>query len=216
MDIHTEKATYEIQYGNVERATHWNTSWDYAKFEVCAHKWADISEADFGVSLMNDCKYGHDIKDSVMRLTLLKSATSPSPVADYGEHFMTYSIMPHSGDFRTGGTVEQAYSLNNPLHSVAVSGGVDILGSEMSFVSVDKPNVVIEAVKKAEDSDDIIVRVYECHNKRSKARLSLNKAPKKCVECNLLEEVEEEIVVSGKDIDFEIKPFEIKTLKIRI
>lgn len=214
MDIHAEKATYEIQYGNVERPTHWNTSWDYARFEVCAHKWADISEADFGVSLMNDCKYGHDIKDSVMRLTLLKSATSPSPVADYGEHYMTYSIMPHSGDFRIGGTIEQAYSLNNPTHAVAVSGGVNILGNEMSYVSVDKPNVVIESVKKAEDSSNLIVRVYECHNKRSDVVMNLAGNITACCECNLLEEADIPIEFSGKQIEFSIKPFEIKTFKI--
>jgi len=216
MDIHTDRATYEIQYGNVERPTHWNTSWDYARFEVCAHKWADISEADFGVSLMNDCKYGHDIKDSVMRLTLLKSATSPSPVADFGEHYMTYSIMPHSGDFRSGGTIEQAYSLNNPMHAVNVSGGAAILGNELSYVSVDKPNVVVEAVKKAEDSDDIIVRVYECHNKRSTVSMTLSGKITACSECNLLEEDDKPVPFEGSKISFIIKPYEIKTFRIRI
>ncbi len=216
MDVHADKATYEIQYGNVERPTHWNTSWDYAKFEVCAHKWADISEADYGVSLMNDCKYGHDIKDSVMRLTLLKSATSPSPVADFGEHFMTYSIMPHAGDFRTGGTIEQAYSLNNPLHSVHVNGGVSILGTEMSYISVDKSNVVVESVKKAEDGNDLIVRLYECHNKRSRVNMKVSGNIISCTECNLLEEQDIAVEFNGDNIKFEIKPFEIKTFKISL
>jgi len=216
MDIHAEKATYEIQYGNVERPTHWNTSWDYARFEVCAHKWADISEADYGVSLMNDCKYGHDIKGSVMRLTLLKSATRPSPVADYGEHYMTYSIMPHSGDFRRGGTVEQAYSLNNPLRAVVPSGGVNILGDSCSFVSVDSDNVVVEAVKKAEDSDDIIVRLYECHNKRTRAAMKLGSSIKECAECNLLEQDEMSSEFKDNEVTFDIKPFEIKTFKIKL
>jgi alpha-mannosidase len=165
---------------------------------------------------MNDCKYGHDIKGSVMRLTLLKSATRPSPVADYGEHFMTYSIMPHKGGFRTGGTIEQAYSLNNPLHSVHVSGGVDILGNTMSFVNVDKPNVVIEAVKKAEDSDDVIVRVYECHNMRTDAILKFSNKIKHCEEVNLLEEKPEEVNYSGKMVKFSIKPYEIRTFKVRL
>lgn len=216
MDIHAEKATYEIQYGNVERPTHWNTSWDYARFEVCAHKWADISEADYGISLMNDCKYGHDIKDSVMRLTLLKSATVPSPMADYGEHFMTYSIMPHPGDFRTGETIEQAYSLNNPLHTVLVSGGVNILGSEMSFVTLDKANVIVESVKKAEDSDDMIVRVYECHNKRAHVSMKIADPIVACSECNLLEEEGQSVGFESDRLEFDIKPFEIKTFRITL
>ncbi len=216
MDIHTGKATYEIQYGNVERPTHWNTSWDYARFEVCAHKWADISEPDFGVSLMNDCKYGHDIKDSVMRLTLLKSATMPSTVADFGEHDMIYSIMPHAGDFRTGGTVNAAYELNCPMHAVAVSGGMDILGNEMSFVSVDKPNVKIEAVKKAEDSRGIIVRVYECFNQRSDVVLTMAKPIKAATECDLMENKESNLNATGNIIEFTIKPFEIKTFIIEL
>ncbi len=216
MDIHTSKATYEIQYGNVERPTHWNTSWDYARFEVCAHKWADISEPDFGVSLMNDCKYGHDIKDSVMRLTLLKSATMPSPVADFGEHDMTYSIMPHEGDFRVGGTVDAAYELNCPVHAVAVSGGMNIIGNEMSFVTIDKQNVKIEAVKKAEDSREVIVRVYECYNQRSDVKLTVAKPVKAAFECDLMENQQSQMQTEGNEISFSIKPYEIKTFKIKL
>jgi alpha-mannosidase len=216
MDIHTSKASYDIQYGNVERPTHWNTSWDYARFEVCAHKWADISEADFGVSMLNDCKYGHDIKDSVMRLTLLKSATLPSPVADFGEHVMTYSIMPHAGDFRSGGTVDAAYELNCPMHAVAVSGGMEILGNEMSFAAVDKPNVVMEAVKMAEDSSEIIVRVYECFNQRTDAILTMAKTIKAAYDCDLMENVEKELAAEGNSLAFSIKPYEIKTFKLSI
>jgi len=216
MDIHTSKATYEIQYGNVERPTHWNTSWDYARFEVCAHKWADISEPDFGVSLMNDCKYGYDIKDSVMRLTLLKSATMPSPVADFGEHDMIYSIMPHAGDFRSGGTVDAAYELNCPMYALPVSGGMNILGGEMSFASIDSPNVKIEAVKKAEDSREVIIRVYECFNQRGNATLTMAKSIKAAYECDLMENAENELEADGNMLSFKIKPFEIKTFMIKL
>lgn len=216
MDIHTSKASYDIQYGNVERPTHWNTSWDYARFEVCAHKWADISEPDFGVSMMNDCKYGHDIKDSVMRLTLLKSATMPSPVADLGEHNMKYSIMPHAGDFRTGGTVDAAYELNCPMHSVLVSGGMNILGSEMSFASVDKENVKIEAVKQAEDGKEVIIRVYECFSQRSTVTMTLAKPLKEAFECDLMEHEEESIASNGNELTFVINPYEIKTFKLKL
>ena len=97
VDVRSTKATYEIQFGNVERPTHWNTSWDYAKFETVAHKWVDLSQRDFGVSLLNDCKYGHDVKDNVMRLTLLKSGIEPDPNADHGHHEFIYSLLPHAG-----------------------------------------------------------------------------------------------------------------------
>lgn len=106
VDIHADKATYEIQFGNIERPTHWNTSWDYARFEVPAHKWADLSEGGYGVSLLNDSKYGYDIKDLVMRLTLLKSAIYPNEEADKEIHEFVYSLYPHKGDWKDGNTVK--------------------------------------------------------------------------------------------------------------
>jgi len=114
VEVHATQATYEIQFGAIERPTHWNTSWDYARFEVCGHRWSDLSEGDYGVSLLNDCKYGHDTKDNVLRLTLIKAATSPDPDADQGRHIFTYSLLPHQGDWRSG-TVQEAALLNNPL-----------------------------------------------------------------------------------------------------
>ncbi len=106
--MNSPRATFEIQWGNVERPTHWNTSWDWARFETCAHKWIDLSEGDYGVSLLNDCKYGHDVKGHTMRLTLLRSAIYPDPEADQGVHEFSYSLLPHQGDWRTD-TVRQAY-----------------------------------------------------------------------------------------------------------
>jgi len=122
VDIRATKATYEIQFGSVERPTHWNTSWDYAKFESVAHKWADLSEQDYGVSLLNDCKYGYDIKDNVMRLTLIKSGIEPDPEADQGHHSFTYSLYPHKGNWFSGGTSQEAYELNYELLGVYVEG----------------------------------------------------------------------------------------------
>ena len=100
VDVMSPAATFDVQWGNVERPTHRNTSWDWARFETCAHKWADLSEGNYGVALLNDCKYGYDIHDNVIRLTLLKSATNPDANADQGEHWMTYSLLPHEGDWR--------------------------------------------------------------------------------------------------------------------
>jgi alpha-mannosidase len=215
VDVHTDKATYDIQYGNIERPTHWNTSWDIAKFEVPAHKWADVSEGGYGVSLLNDCKYGYDIKDSVMRLTLLRSPTEPNPDADKEVHNFVYSLYPHKGDWREGKTVLMAYSFNCPMYAKVEKPHEGMLPKEFSLVSVDKENVIIEAVKKAEDSDEIILRLYEYQNKREKGKVNLCKTIEKVVECNLMEEEIEPVEFRSTTFSFEIMPYEIKTFKIK-
>lgn len=216
VDIHSDKAAYEIQYGNVERPTHWNTSWDYARFEVCAHKWADLSEDGYGVSLLNDCKFGHDIKESVMRLTLLKSATHPNVDADREVHEFTYSLYPHKGGWKEAGTVQMAYELNCPMYAKVEDAHPGTLREEFSMVSVDRDNVVVEVVKKAEDSEAIIVRLYECYNRRTTATLCFFKEIAKAAECDLMENELTEMHMNGNQIAFEIKPYEIKTFKIRL
>lgn len=214
VDIHTDKATYEIQYGNVERPTHWNTSWDFARFEVAAHKWADLSEEGYGVSLLNDCKYGHDIKDSTMRLTLLKSACEPNVDADREKHEFTYSLYPHSGNWKEGKVVQAAYSLNSPFTVKVEKPHEGKLPSSLSLFNVDKENVIIEVVKKAEDSEAIIVRLYEYENRRTKVKLSSFRNIERAFECDLLENDISELSTDYSSIDFEIKPYEIKTFKI--
>lgn len=118
-DIRSTKATYDIQFGHVERPTHWNNSWDWARFEVCGHKWADLSETGYGVSLLNNCKYGYNIKDNAMKLSLLKSAKYPDTSADMGEHDFTYALLPHAGTFLDGMVIEEANRLNLPALAVA-------------------------------------------------------------------------------------------------
>lgn len=216
VDIHTNHASYDIQFGNIDRPNHWNTSWDYAKFEVCAHKWADISEYGYGVSILNDCKYGHDIKDNLMRLTLIKSAVWPNIDADREMHEFTYSLYPHKGDWRGGGTVNMAYKLNYPMHAMIVDVHSGNLPDEFSLISLDCENVIAETVKKAEDSDDIIIRVYECYNMKSKVRAVFFKKIVKISECDLMEN---EISICKADSNtfiFEINPYEIKTFKLKI
>ena len=117
VDIRSTVATYDVQFGNVKRPTNWNTSWEMAKFESVAQQWVDLSQRDYGVSLLNNCKYGHDIKDNVIRLTLLKSATHPDPVQDQGEQNFTYSLLPHKGDFIEADTVKAAYSFKSTIKS---------------------------------------------------------------------------------------------------
>ncbi len=216
IEINTNKATYEIQYGNVERPTHRNTSWDVARFEVCGQKWADLSEGDFGVSLLNESKYGHDIKEGVMRLTLLKSGIEPNPTTDQEEHFFTYSLYPHAGDWKEANTVQMAYNLNVPLYTKVEEAHQGELPKELSMVKLNVNNVIVEVVKKAEDSEDLVIRMYECYNKRTDVTLELFRDIEKATECNLMERDIEEVAFEGNKINFQIKPYEIKSFKVRL
>ena len=215
VDINANKATYDIQFGNVERPTHRNTSWDYAKFEVCAHKFADISEDGYGVSILNDCKYGHDIHDGNIRLTLLKCATYPNEVADQGKHKFTYSIFPHAGSFKEAGTIKQAYDLNNPMTALSVSANNGKLADNFSALKVSNDNVVVETIKKAEDDEAYIIRAYEAHNRRTNAEFEVGFDVSKAYICDLMENELEEIVIKDNKFTLNIKPFEICTIKIK-
>ncbi|MGM9647724.1 MAG: alpha-mannosidase [Eubacteriales bacterium] len=213
-EITSDKATYDIQYGNVERPTHYNTSWEQAKFEVCAHKFADLSEYNYGVSILNDCKYGHDIHGGVIRLTLLKSATFPNPAADKEIHRFTYSIYPHSGDFRTAGTVQMAYQLNNPMTAVPVAAQTGSLADCYSMISVNRENIFIESIKEAEDSDAIIVRLYDAFDTTAKVTVNFGFDVAKVETATILEEPEAEIPAINNAVTLTVKPFEIVTLKV--
>jgi alpha-mannosidase len=216
VDVHSDKATYEIQFGNVERPAHWNTSWDFARFEVCAHKWVDISEEGYGVSLLNDCKYGHDIKDSVMRITLLKSGRYPNPIADREEHRFIYSIYPHGGNWKDAGTVKMGYQLNVPVYAKVEQPHMGTLPSALSMVGVNCDNVIIDTVKKAEDSDSLIIRMYECCNKRTDVKVTFFKPLLKVAECNLTERELQPVDMQGNTFLFRIRPYEIKTFKLTV
>lgn len=213
--INATRATYEIQFGNLERPTHRNTSWDMARFEVCAHRWVDLSESGYGVSLLNDSKYGHDIHDNVMRLTLLKSAISPDAEADQGLHRFTYSLFPHPGDWREAQTVRRAYELNVP--ALATSGFLAQEQKELvssSFVEIDASHVIIDTIKPAEDGNGLIVRLYEAHNSRGSCTLTFARPLSSAEECNLLEESLALASYKGNELSFQIKPFEIKTFRV--
>ena len=217
VDIHAEKATYDIQFGNVERPTHWNTSWDLAKFEVCGHKWADLSEGGYGVSLLNDCKYGYDIKEGEMRLTLLKSPISPNEDADREVHRFIYSLYPHSGDWKQADTVKIGYELNQPAEALVLPAQDGTLPKEMSFASVDKDNVVMEVIKQAEESRDVIIRVHECKNTRTYAHIAFFKDIAEVSECDLEERKEiKKLKPEGVGFGFEIMPYEIKTFRLKL
>ncbi|MFC1806252.1 alpha-mannosidase, partial [Planctomycetota bacterium] len=173
VDVRSDKARYEIQFGSVERPTHWNTPQDFARFEVVAHKWADLSEGDYGVALLNDAKYGHDIRGNVIRLSLLRAPKMPDPNADVGKtHTFTYSLLPHPGDFKAG-VVRRGYELNVPVIAEPVAPSKGARPAAASLLSITGDNVVIDTVKKAEDDDALIVRLYEAHACRGRRTLTL-------------------------------------------
>jgi len=213
--IRSDRATYEIQYGHVERPTHANTSWDVARFEVCAHKWADLSESGYGVALLNDCKYGYDISGNVIRLSLLRSPTWPDPVADRGPQRFTYRLLPHAGDLREAGVIDAAYDLNVAPRLVATDPHAGSAPPQASLLSVDVPHVVIEAVKRAEDHpSDLIVRLYDAWGRRGPVTLRTPWEPRRATRTDLLERETAPVDVEGDAVHFDISPFEIVTLKL--
>lgn len=212
VDIRSTMATYDVQFGNVKRPTHWNTSWDRARFESVAQQWVDLSERNYGVSLLNNCKYGHDIKDNVMRLTLLKSATHPDPVQDQGEQNFTYSLLPHSGDFIDGNTVKHAYELNQPLR--AIKG---MLKSEVKkqLFKFNDTNILVDAIKKAEDEDMIIIRFHDYSGSRQNVSIDSDYEITGWMETNLMEKPIENLR-NENSINVVVNPYEIKTLMIKM
>lgn len=211
VDIRATEATYDIQFGNVKRPTHWNTSWDYARFETVGHQWADLSERGYGVSLLNDCKYGYDIKDNVMRLSLIKSAVYPDIEADQGHHQFTYSLLPHRGDWHEGGTVREAWELNNPL--THVRGALNGDSKTLSLFAISSANVVVDAVKKAEDENTLVLRVHEFAGGREKVVVTSDLAIESWTACNLLEQPIGDKTASDR-LEFTINPYEILTFLI--
>ncbi len=208
VQIRSTEATFDIQFGNVKRPTHWNTSWDQARFETVGHQWADLSESGYGVSLLNDCKYGYDVKDNVLRLSLIKSAIHPDYMADQGKHEFTYALLPHSGDWREGNTVPEAWDLNSPLQ-VAIGA---MQKSSLSLFSVSCENVLIDAVKQHEDSEQVVIRLHEFAGGRHEVEIISDLAIASWQCCNLLEQPDGD--KSTAPFIFTIHPYEIKTFLI--
>ncbi len=217
VDVLSPVATYEIQWGNVERPTHRNTSWDWARFETCAQKWVDLSEGNYGVSLLNDCKYGHDIRNNVMRISLLRGPTSPDPFADLGEHRFVYSLLPHSQNSHFE-TIAQAYALNDPLIAVAGAGGTatvePVSQASAVLISTNQPQIVIETIKRSEDGNGMIVRLYDSLRWRGPVQLTCGFSIAAAWRANLLEENQTALAVDGKTVTLYVKPFEIATVRI--
>lgn len=215
LDIHCSEADYEIQFGNVKRPVHRNTTWDQARFEVCAHKWADLSEYGYGAALLNDCKYGYSIHDSVMTLSLIKSGIFPDPEADQGSHSFTYALYPHTGDFRRGHVIREAYDLNCPLEAERQRGMKE---EAFSFLEITEENILADTIKRAEDGQGIIVRLYEAWGRRTRARLRLpmlegSRIRAEVCSCMEQPDPEGELKAEGRGWELLLKPYEIQTLR---
>lgn len=213
VNIHTDKAVYDTQFGYIERPTHENTPYDSAKFEVCAHKYADISEDDYGVALINDCKYGYNTEGNTLKLTLLKAGIYPNKNADNETHTFTYSLLPHKGNHKEGKVIQNAYLLNRPL-TILKAKGNGALPESFSSVICNKENIIIETIKKAENSDATILRAYDSYNRRGNATFSFGYDIKKAYLCDMLENEIKELEVVENSVSIDISTFEIVTIKV--
>lgn len=211
--VQSNRASYEIQFGNMERDTHTNTSWDEARFEVCGQKWADLSEYGFGVALLNDCKYGYDIHDHVMRLSLLRSPLFPNPEADRGDHHFTYALLPHTGDFRTGGVIPEGYLLNEPFTAILHPAAAGDLPEGFSLCSTDASNLVLETCKRAEDGCGWILRLYEAWGMQTRAEIRLP-GPCSVTPSDLLERPTAPKQSCSGSYHLTCRPYQVVTLRI--
>lgn len=209
------KATYEIPYGSIERTTERNNSWQKAQFEVPALRWADLGNESHGLSLLNNSKYGYDARDNVLRLSLLRSPTWPDPVADRGRQQFTFALYPHAGDWKQALTVRHGFDFNYGLKAMQVEAHEGALPARHSFVSAEPENVVLTAMKKAEDGDGLVFHLYEWAGKASEIKLDVPPGAKNAVETNLLEQpVGKPLKVESGAVSLPVKPYEIVAVKV--
>ena len=217
LSARSDKATFEIPYGTVERPTTRNTPAEQAQFEVPALRWADISDSTHGFSLLNDSKYGYDARDNVLRLSLLRAPEYPDPNADQGHHEFTYSLYPHAGTWREAMTVRQGYEVNYPMLATTTTRHQGTLPSSQSFFSTQEDNVVITAIKKGADDSSLIVRFYEWDGKKGDLHLTLPEKATSASTTNLMESVEGPLSLdpTGTVVAVPTNPYEIKTVKVQ-
>ena len=203
--VQSRFARNEVQFGYIERATYRNTSWEKAKFEVSNHKYTDLSEPGYGVAVLNDCKYGVSVENGRIWLSLHKGGCRPDYRGDKGIHECTYALLPHNSGFGAEAVVQPAYELN--IAPIVMPGKKEL----ESFVTVDAPNVIVEAVKPMEDGNGYALRLYEAEGTSVRTKIHLTETGEKVMLTNLLEE-EIETLPDEKEIALEFKPFEIKTI----
>ena len=216
LEVHSMRATFEVQFGAVERPTHRNTSWDEEKFEVCGHRWADLSEAGYGVSLLNDCKYGHDVRGNVLRPTLLRGTESPDPDADRGHHQFTYSLYPHGGDWRQAEIHLEGLQFNHPLIVRRAKPHAGTLARQWGLLEVSHSNCVVSALKPGKDGSTVL-RVYEATGKPSQGvKIKFLADVVSAHEANLMEDPGGKLETPDDVLSFDMNPFEIKTFLLQL
>lgn len=214
VDVVTDKATYEIPFGTLERPTHRNTSWEQAQYEVCGHRFADVSERGYGVSLLNDSKYGYDIQGSTLRLSLLRAPKWPDSTADLGEHHFTYSLYPHAEDWRHAHTLRKAAELNHAAAVVKSSNKPGTLPGMQSFIKFSGQHVVLDTVKPSEDGKGSVLRFYESSGGRETVMLNWPQSIQEVFHSDALEHELDTLEHEEGQIELHFAPYEIKTLKI--
>jgi alpha-mannosidase len=215
VSAHSDKATYEIPFGSVERPTTRNTPAELAQFEVPAQRWADISDSTHGFSLLNDSKYGYDAKGNVLRLSLLRSPEWPDPHADEGHHEFTYSLYPHGGGWKDSQTIRRGYELNYKLIPRSPEKHEGSLPAEHSFLQVQPDNVIVTALKKAEDENALVLRFYEWAGKESDVTIQLPPGNQSAMETDLMEKSSGNLSLHNGAVTVHTKPYEIKTIKVQ-
>ena len=214
VDVRSNWATYEIPFAFVRRPTTRNSEWEKARFEVSAIRWADLSNENYGVSLLNESKYGYDIKDNVIRLTLLRSPKWPDPMADMGKHQFSYALYPHQGDWRKANTVQKGYEFNNPLIAFFVDPHSGELPPSYSFFKASPSNIILVTVKKAEDREGLILRLYEAEGTPTQAQVEFFRSPKKVFELDLMENRQQALSCEKNSLALKFGKSEIKTIEI--
>jgi alpha-mannosidase len=199
-------------FGAQRRPTHENTGWDAARFEVSAHRFCDLSEPGYGVALMNDGKYGHSAKGNVLGISLLRGPLYPDPLADEGGHRFTYSLFPHPGDWTAAGVSREAFALNSPLAPVRGGGPPE----ESSFVEAEGLELALAGLKRSEDGEAVVLRLYEPHGARGLARLRFPGGLEGAEKTNLLEDRggATPVEVERGCVELEVRPFEVVTLRL--
>jgi alpha-mannosidase len=210
VNVHNNEAVHEIQFGHLRRPTHASRQFDADRFEVSAHKWSALTEEDYGVAVLNDCKYGVSVTGNAINLTLLKAPLSPDMTADLGRHEFSYAVYAWQGSLFEGNVVRAGYELNMP--AMVIAGAAE----ERSLFALDAPNVVIEAVKPAEDgSGDVIVRLYEAMRSDTSCRLQTTLPVVRAHTATMLEEPLKPVAAARGQLRLHFRPFEIKTLRLR-
>ncbi|KAL7629336.1 Glycoside hydrolase, 38 vacuolar alpha mannosidase [Parahypoxylon ruwenzoriense] len=232
VDIRNTEASYETQYGIVKRPTHYNTTWDMAKFEVCCHKFADLSEHGYGVSILNDSKYGFATCGNLMRLSLLRSPKAPDAHADMGKHTIRWAILPHQGEL-SATTVRAGYNFNSPMKVLsAPKNSLDYSALTTYPIKLTgDDSLILDCVKRGEDDEDIsrdsripprkgrsvIIRIFDSLGGRSTGTVTTTWNVKKVFKTNILEDDGEEIETDQNGaFQVSLRPFEVATYRLQL